>query len=329
MIQSLSTEVTISGSYETNTKSLFVAEGGLEKIKAEIKSSHASTFSYTGYSFGNTQEYIVNDATYPMTTITNPINYVGEGADWYITKNPTTLALTDELTVSNATWPIYKSVSVGTDFAIVSLERPRWFSSSPEEIQIPMVSEANNVANPGLLNKSVASNIELQYSNNLLTFQVFSDPADDSSFIDSEANDAVVIGSNAAEDHYGAGATGYDYGINSGATYISGIATFPKEQGRILVIYKCSAGDPGAFSGCDVEPYVIPDMNSNNKTFVVGNAGGTYYGDLHYEFPVGSGTYYCADINASNIASFSVTDGQRYKLEYVANNALPIGCEND
>lgn len=329
MMQSLGTESSISGSYETNTKSLFVAEGGLEKIKAEIKSGQLSTFSYTGYSFGNSQEFIVNDTSYPLTTLTDPINYVGEGADWYITKNAATLALTGELTVANATWPIYKSVAVGSDYAIISLDRPRWFSSSPTRIVIPMASESNNVQNTSLLSKSVASNMVLEFSNNLLTFQTLRNPADNTTLIDNIANSEVVIGANPAEDHYGSGG---DNGIDSGSAVISGVATFTKGNGRTLVIRKCTSGAVGSFTSCDTYPYIIPNMKTENKTFLAGkitNPSTLYYGKLYKDNGTGTASDdYCEDYSALNEADFSVSNNQRYKLDYVSTTSLPGTCDN-
>lgn len=325
IVRGLGTETTILGSYETNTKSLYVAEGGLEKVKSDIRGRQLEAFSFTGYSMGNSQEYIVNDAIYPMTTITNPVNYVREGTGWFITRNPATLALSDPLTSANAAWPVYKSVPVGVDFALVALHRPKWFRSSPTKILIPMVSESNNVQNPSLLNKSVAGTLELEYLNNLLAFQTFRDPVNNVGFLDNLANDSVVIGINPNEDHHTG--TGYDSGINPGSTFITGIATFPNRNGRILTIKKCSTGNIGSFGSCDSDPYIIPAINSNTNTFIAGRVtipSTRYYGKF-----LDAGRTFCEDYSSSNQSRFSVVNGQRYKLDYVLSSSLPGGCEND
>ncbi len=330
MMQSMGTETMIAGSYEVNTKSLYIAEGGLEVIKSELKTNQTDSFAYVTYSAGNTQEYIVNDgAAYPMTTVTNPVNYVGIGNGWYITKNATTLALTNALTLLNAQWPIYKSVAVGSDAAVVEIQRPRWFSSSPTQIQIPMASTTNNVANTNLLPKSVASNLDLEFDNNLLVFQTFRDPADDTTLMDNIANDEVVIGLNATEDHYG---TEDDYGIYDANAAISGIASFPKNTGRTLILRKCASGNYGAFD-CDTTstlPYIIPDINGTNLTFLAGLIGGVYYGKVYTDpsaTPSDLTDDVCDDLAVGNIGSLVETT--RYKIEYLSTSVLVSGCDND
>ncbi len=337
MIQGMSTETMIAGSYEVNTKSLYIAEGGLEVIKSELKTNQADTFTNSTYSTGNSRNFLVNDGAYPMTTITNPVNYVGVGNGWYITKNPTTFALTDALSLTNPKWPIYKSVAVGSDAAIVQINRPRWFSSSPTQIQIPMASTTNNVANTNLLQKSVASNLDLEFDNNLMTFQSFRDPADDATLMDNFANNEVVIGLNPIvstdpEDHNG---TEGDYGIYSGATVISGIATFPKNTGRTVAIWKCAVATTADYGGFESlacaanPPIILPAVNNTNKTFIAGVIGTDYYGKV-YTDPLATPSDFsddvCVQLAAANIATYpdidNLVEDTGYIVGYISTSLL-------
>ncbi|MFQ5673177.1 MAG: hypothetical protein ACE5G9_08785 [Nitrospinales bacterium] len=311
MARNMATEISISGNYETNTRSLFVAEGGLEIAKGEISGNISGGFTADGYSSGNSQEYEVEYASIPMTTLTNPVNWLGTSSGWSVNKTAASNTLMDtvastDLDLTNATWPLYKKVAIGADFAVVSLERPEWFSSNPTKVRFSITSETDNLANTNLLNRKVTGTFEVNMGNNFLTFQTFSDPADNQTFIDNIANNFVVIGS--AGTHYGGAGAGNDYGIDAASDAIAGIWTYDLLD-KILIIQKCTGGTPGSFSGC--AKYGKPELNTTNRTFMLGGSG---HGCLFGVDP--------SDPDAT-AATITVTAGEKYKLKYVTSVTCP------
>jgi len=306
MARNMATEVKIAGNYETNTRSLFVAEGGLESAKGEIAGNVSGGFTADGYSSGNSQEYEVGYTLIPMTTLANPVNWVGAANGWYVDKVPSATTLLDTsastaLSAVNATWPLYKKLAIGADFAVVTLERPKWFSSNPNYVRFSVTSEADNLVNVKLLNRKVTSTFEIDMGNNFLTFQTFSDPTDNQTYIDNITTNLVVIGS--AGTHYGGAGAGNDYGIDAASNAISGIWTYDQSN-KILIIQKCTTGNPGAFSGCT--NYGVPVLNTSNRSFLLGGSG-------HGCLMGGLGTN----------ATITVTSGDKYKLTYASSVTCP------
>ncbi|MFQ5715740.1 MAG: hypothetical protein ACE5GQ_01405 [Nitrospinales bacterium] len=305
-VRNMSMEIKLAGSYETDTRSLFVAEGGLEIVKGEIKSNVTTIFSADGYSAGNSQEYQVQPGVspQPMTTLTNPVNWGTNG--WYVTKNGSASTLFDPaantlLTNSNATWPIYKRVSVGSDYAVVTLGRPLWFYSNPTRVRFPVTSEADHLFNPALKVKSVSSTFEVNMGNNFLVFQTFSDPSDDQSYMDNIANNVVVVGNGGG--HYGGAGGGYDYGIDAGGSNaISGIWTYGATD-KTLLVQSCALGNPGSFTGC--VNFGIPEVNTINRTFLLGGSG-----------------HGCLFGGAASNATITVSAGTRYKITYSSGSVV-------
>jgi Tfp pilus assembly protein PilX len=307
MIKSISTEVTIAGNYETNTKSLFVAEGGLESVKSELSTNVSNAFTADGSGSGTTQQYMIGDASYPQTTVTNPVNWVGTSGGWYVVKVASATSLLDTsastlLTNLNASWPIYKLVQIGTDYALVTLQRPTWFYSNATKVRFSVVSETDNLANTKLLNRKVASTYEIEMSNNFLTFQTFVSPSDNQTYADNKSADYVVIGS--AGTHYGGAGAGYDYGILAGGgNAITGIWTYT-DSDKTVVIQSCTSGTSTSLSGCS--DYGVPETNTTNRTFILGGSGhGCLFGG------VASG------------ATITVSSSNRYKLKYASSVTCP------
>lgn len=274
MMHNMSTEVVISGNYETTTKSLLIAEGGLEIVKGQLKSQVSSVFSASGYSSGNTQQYLNGNT--PATTITNPMNWIGTTV-WYTTLNSATLALSDQVTSSNLNWPIYQKVAIGSDYAVVGLERPIWMSSNPGIVKLSITSQTDNVSNTELLNRRVAGVLEINLGNNFLTFQAFTDPADQINFLDNKTNNSVVIGIGRGHSLYAG--TEYDKGIYW-SDAITGISTYNVSD-KIAVIQTCTAGAVGSFTTAGVcTNYGVPEINTTNYTFILGKGHGCLFGGV-------------------------------------------------
>lgn len=312
-VRNMAKEVEISGSYETTTRSLFIAEGGLETIKGKVKSIVSSKFSASGFTVGNTQEFQVDTA--PATAIDNPLNWVDDASQWYTTLDSSTLALSNVLTSANATWPIYRKVAIGTDYAVVTLERPLWNYQYSDTIRLGITSTSDNVSNTELLRRKVAGVIEADLDNNLLVFQAFTNPADQTSYIDNLSNDNVAIGIGQGHPDYST--TEYDYGINAGGdNAITGIATYDNmtdlrgaasSSAKYVVIQQCTGTDgvTGAFTGCT--DYGVADVNTTNKTFILGGSGhGCLFG----------GTYTAPG------DTLAVPSSQRYKVLYKTSTSV-------
>lgn len=295
MVHNMSTEVVISGNYETTTKSLLIAEGGLEMVKGQLKSQVSAAFSASGYSSGNTQQYLNGNT--PATTITNPLNWIGSTV-WYTTLDSTTLALTNQVSSGNLNWPIYQKVAVGSDYAIVGLLRPVWMSANPGVVKLSITSQTDNVSNAELLNRSVAGVLEINLGNNFLTFQALTNPADQTSFLDNYTNNTVSIGIGKGHSLYSA--TEYDKGINW-ADALTGISTYNSSD-KTVVIQTCTGGAVGSFTGCS--NYGVPLVNTTNYTFILGQNHGCLFGGVATNATIavgGTQRYLVAYANSSSV----------------------------
>ena len=311
MSRNMATEVTISGNYETTTKSLLIAEGGLEIVKGQVKTQASLAFSASGYTSANTQQFLNGNT--PLTTITNPMNWIGSTV-WYTTLDTTTMALSTQVTGANTTWPIYQKVAVGSDYAVVGLERPVWMASSPTKVKLNVTSQTDNVSNSKLLNRKVAGVIEVDLGNNFLSFQAFTNPTDQQTFLDNKANNSVVIGIGKGHSLYAA--TEYDLGIDTTRNVITGIGTYTNvyntgttaaSPDKTLIIRKCTDA-----TYLDCYNFGRPEVNTSNgtnDTFILGkySAGSTAHGCLY-------GYGGVAPVNPATALTISASD--RYMVYY-------------
>jgi len=259
------TEIKIAGNVKAGTEALYIAEGGMELIKSNLKATAGSNFSGTSGTSNNTQIYVVGGN--PRTTITNPLNWVD--TTWY---KDSSLSTPLSSTNAEGSWPLYKSVSVSGGTSLITLKRPRWFWTDPKKITFAQVESKYTGENT----KKVESDIEVKFENNLLVFQTFKNPSSPTSNIDNSSNNGVIIGSN-----------GYDLGIDPALDQITGICTNDNTN-KSLIIYRDHDNNL-ATVGWDIVGE--PKINNINKTFILSGANGPYglKGKLYSPFG-GAGT---------------------------------------
>jgi Tfp pilus assembly protein PilX len=295
------TDIKIAGNVKTATKSLYIAEGGIEAISVELQNSAINKFTTTS-TFDNIQEHTID--AIPTATLTNPINWVGTGNDWYIDSD-----LTTPLSSTNTSWPIYKTVTVGDQDALITLSRPNWFSSIPTKINFPQVISQAVAPSP----RSVTTDLEIEFGNNLLFFQTFTQ-SDGSTYITSSDfdNGVVYIGN-----------SGYDKGIDISAGMITGVCT-NDNQNKALIVYRYN---PSYSSNWEIVGE--PDINSTAKIFALGGGKGRLYtpfGGGNGEEPVV--TKVGAEYIPTDTGFLSLSSGEKYKVVLKDITDLSLSANN-
>jgi len=295
------TDIKIATNVKTATKSLYIAEGGIEAISVELQNAAINKFTTTS-SYDNLQIHTIGSS--PTTTLTNPINWVGTGNGWYIDKD-----LTLPLSSSNATWPIYKKITVGDGEALITLKRPHWFSSTPSKINFPQVISQALYPSP----RTVTTDLEIEFGNNLLFFQSFTQ-SDGSTYISPSDFDSgnIYIGN-----------SGQDSGIAVAAGMITGVCT-NDDNNRALIIYRYN---PSWASNWEIVGE--PEFNPTTKTFALG--GGK--GKLYTPFSGGNGEEPVVNLVGSEYVpvesgSLSLAAGQKYRVTLKNINQLTLSDNN-
>lgn len=293
-------EIKIAGNLKTATRSLYIAEGGIEAITVELQNSSTANFASTS-AVVNIQDHTIGTA--PTTTLTNPVNWVGTGNGWYIDESRATA-----LTAANATWPIYKSITVGDGEALITLKRPSWFTSTPVQINFPQAVSRALVPSP----RFITTNLEVEFGNNLLFFQTFTQ-GDGSTYITSSnfTSGTIYIGSSEK-----------DSGISTAAGMITGVCT-NNNSNKALIIYRYNT------SSSRWEIVGEPSINSTTKTFALGGGQGWRY----TPFSGGNGeepvvTLVGSDYVPTASGSLTLSTGQRYKVELKKTSDLTLSDNN-
>ncbi|MBI3585092.1 MAG: pilus assembly PilX N-terminal domain-containing protein [Nitrospinae bacterium] len=227
------TEIKIAGNTKTASASLYIAESGMEAVKALLNKSAIDYFSIDGGSNKSiTGDYIYNNPTAALNkTLMYPLYWVVQGNDaaethscvqtdgkpypytdnlWRFANSigsctDTILSDTNIATrmINNTSlWPIYKDFTVGTETARVFIDTPQWSPSAPTKVIIPSQSQHIN-SNPM---KKVSANMEIEFGNSLLVFQSF---RNGTAAVDNSLASNIVIGNPTGDStiDYGIGGT--------------------------------------------------------------------------------------------------------------------------
>lgn len=282
-IYNTTTEVKVSGNIKAASVSLYIAEGGMEAVKAQLNKSAIDYFSIDG---GSNQSmlgytYTTSAGVYTAKTLRYPLYWVDNSDNtWKLaTKNSdgsftpsgvdidgkptcsyvaTNTTQPTTLTSANATWPICKEFTIGDQTAMVFLDTPQWYASAPTKVIIPSVSQHVN-SNPM---KKVSANVEIEFGNNILLFQSFRDLVSGANAADNSITSNIIVGdvNNPSADStrdYGVG--GKDETGTNITNRITGIYTGADR----LRIRKSTDGGTTWFD------YALPQVNSSNGTFIL------------------------------------------------------------
>ncbi len=262
-IYNTTTEVKVSGNIKAASVSIYIAEGGMEAVKAQLNKSAINYFSIDGgsnrsisgnYIYGNSTAARNKTLRYPLDWVDNSDNtwkLATKNSDGSFSCNPNCGSPTT-LASGNAAWPIYKEFTIGDQIARVFLDTPQWYASAPTKIIIPSVSQHID-SNPM---KKVSANVEIEFGNNLLLFQSFRDLVSGTAEVDNSTTSNIVIGdvANPSSD------STRDYGIGgtNSTDRITGIYT---GADRIRIRKSTDSGNTWS-------NYALPTIKSNS-TFIL------------------------------------------------------------